>query len=154
LISKASSNGFSFGFVSGVITTLGVIIGLDAGTNSKNIILLGILTIGFADSLSDALGVHVSEESEKRSEQKIWHATIAAFLSKLFFALTFMMPIMLLKLNKALIISIIYGLALIGILSYFIGKQRKKVLTTIIEHELLTVIVIIGTFLIGNALKP
>jgi len=151
---KATSKGFSFGLVSGVITTLGIMIGLEVGTNSRAIILLGILTIGFADGLSDALGVHVSEESEKKSEQKIWRATIAAFLSKAFFALTFTVPILILELNTAIIVSIVYGLIIIGILSYFIGKQRKKLLITIAEHELLAIVVMIGTYLIGSALKP
>jgi VIT1/CCC1 family predicted Fe2+/Mn2+ transporter len=153
MMNKSSSKGFSFGLVSGVITTLGIIIGLDIGTNSKAIVILGVLTIGFADGLSDALGVHVSEESEKKSEKKIWRATIAAFLSKAFFAITFILPIITLELKTAMIASIIYGLSLIGLLSYFIGKERNKIMITIGEHIGLTIIVMIGTYLIGNLLK-
>jgi hypothetical protein len=49
---------------SGVITTLGLIVGLNSGTASKEIIIAGVLTIAIADSLSDALGMHISQEAE------------------------------------------------------------------------------------------
>lgn len=54
--------GFSFGTTSGVITTLGLMVGLHAGPHSKLAVIGGVLTI--ADALSDAMGIHVAEESE------------------------------------------------------------------------------------------
>jgi hypothetical protein len=48
--------GFSFGLTSGVITTLGLMVGLHAGTHSKSVVLGGLLTIAVADAMSDALG--------------------------------------------------------------------------------------------------
>ena len=54
----------SFGLTSGIITTLGLIVGLHSGTHSKLAVIGGILTIAMADAFSDALGIHVSEESE------------------------------------------------------------------------------------------
>ena len=58
--------GFSFGLTSGIITTLGLIVGLNSGTGSKLVVLGGILTIAIADAFSDALGIHISEESENK----------------------------------------------------------------------------------------
>ena len=55
--------GLGFGLTSGVITTLGLLVGLNAGTHSKKIVLGGILLIAIADALSDALGIHISEEA-------------------------------------------------------------------------------------------
>jgi hypothetical protein len=52
--------GLSFGLTSGLITTLGLMIGLNSGTNSKLVVIGGILTIAVADSLSDSLGIHIS----------------------------------------------------------------------------------------------
>lgn len=37
-------------------------IGLMAGTHSKLAVLGGILTIAIADAMSDALGIHISQE--------------------------------------------------------------------------------------------
>jgi hypothetical protein len=62
--------GVSFGLTSGVITTLGLIVGLHSGTHSKIAVISGILTIAIADAMSDALGMHISEESEQSILQK------------------------------------------------------------------------------------
>jgi hypothetical protein len=64
---KASiKKGFSFGLTSSIITTLGLIVGLHSSTHSKLIIVGGILIIAVADALSDALGIHISEEAENK----------------------------------------------------------------------------------------
>ncbi len=81
--------GVGFGLTSGIITTLGLIVGLNSGTHSKAVIIGGIVIIAVSDALSDALGIHVSEEAENiHSRQKIWEATIFTFLAK-FFRLNF-----------------------------------------------------------------
>ena len=56
--------GISFGLTSGIITTLGLMVGLHSGTHSRVIVIGGILTIAIADAFSDALGIHISEESK------------------------------------------------------------------------------------------
>ena len=58
--------GFSLGLTSGIITILGLIVGLNSGTHSQLAVIGGILTIAIADSLSDAMGIHISEESEDK----------------------------------------------------------------------------------------
>ncbi|MCR4290314.1 MAG: hypothetical protein NUV86_08670, partial [Candidatus Scalindua sp.] len=60
---ESLKTGIIFGLTSGTITTLGLMIGLYSGTNSRCIVIGGILTIAVADSLSDALGIHISEEA-------------------------------------------------------------------------------------------
>lgn len=56
--------GFCFGLTPGIITTLGLMMGLYSGTQDRVVVIGGILIIAIADSLSDAFGIHVSEESE------------------------------------------------------------------------------------------
>ena len=55
--------GYSFGLTSGIITTLGLIVGLNSSTGSKLVVIGGIITIAIADAMSDALGMHISQES-------------------------------------------------------------------------------------------
>jgi len=62
--------GFSFGLTSGIITTLGLMVGLNAGTHSKIVVIGGILSIAIADAFSDALGMHISEEAENQHSNK------------------------------------------------------------------------------------
>lgn len=144
--------GFSFGLTSGIITTLGLIVGLNSGTHSKLVIIGGVLVIAIADALSDALGIHMSEEAEnKHTPKEIWESTIATFLSKFIFALTFVVPILFLQLSTAIIASIVWGLSMIGIFSYFIAKQQNaKPLHVILEHVIIAMIVITATHFVGE----
>ncbi len=143
--------GLSFGLTSGTITTLGLMVGLYSGTHSKLVVIGGILTIAIADAFSDALGIHVSEESEgKHTEKEIWLSTISTFFSKFLFALTFIIPVLLFELLIAIIVSIIWGLLLLGIFSFKIAKDQNAAPWKVIgEHLLIAIIVIIATYYLG-----
>ncbi|MEM4270883.1 MAG: hypothetical protein QXO70_02180 [Candidatus Pacearchaeota archaeon] len=146
--------GLSFGLTSGVITTLGLIVGLDSSTHSKIAIIGGILTIAIADAFSDAFGIHISEESEKKeSERQVWKATFFTFLFKLIFALTFIVPILSLELSTAIKASIAWGLFLLAVFSVYIAKERKiRVYYVVTEHLIIAVIVIFITHYVGDFL--
>ena len=144
--------GFSFGLTSGIITTLGLMVGLHSGTHSKFVVIGGVLVIAIADSLSDALGIHLSEESEnKHTTKEIWEATLSTFLSKFVFTLTFIVPLLLFQLSTAIIVSIAWGLSLLCIFSFFIAKEQKaKPWKAIVEHSAIAVAVIIATHYVGD----
>ena len=144
--------GLSFGLTSGIITTLGLMVGLSSGTNSKLAVIGGIITIAIADAFSDALGIHMSEESEnKHSAKEVWVATLSTFFSKFFLSLTFVIPVLLFKLQTAVIISTIWGFSMLCILSYTIAtEQKKSPFKAILEHLLIAVIVIIATYSLGH----
>ena len=145
--------GFGFGLTSGIITTLGLIVGLHSGTHSKLVILGGILVIAVADAFSDALGIHISEEAGSKTikTNEIWESTISTFLFKLIFALSFIIPILLLKLQTAIIISIIYGLSLLAIFSFYIAKQKNiNPVKSVVEHLVIAILVIIITHYLGD----
>jgi len=147
--------GFSFGLTSGVITTLGLISGLHSGTGSKTVIIGGVLTIAIADAFSDALGIHISEESEiKHNAKEIWVSTISTFLAKFVFSSSFLVPVILLSLDSAFIVSIIWGILLILIFSYILAKQQKESPFKVIgEHLLIVVVVLVVTHLTGDLIS-
>jgi len=144
--------GFSFGLTSGIITTLGLMIGLYSGTHSKLAVLGGILTIAIADAISDALGIHISEESEnKHTAKEIWESTISTFFSKFIFASTFIIPVLLFELSTAIVVSVIWGLSLLGILSFSIAKKQKgNPWKAVAEHLIIAVVVIVATYYVGD----
>lgn len=144
--------GFSFGLTSGVITTLGLMVGLYSSTHSKLAVLGGILTIAIADAFSDALGIHVSEESEnKHTTKQIWTSTTSTFLSKFIFSLTFVIPVLVFELSTAIIVSIIWGLSLLSIFSFKIAKEQKaKPFRVISEHLAIALVVILITNYVGK----
>lgn len=144
--------GMSFGFTSGIITTLGLMVGLHSGTHSQLVVLGGILTIAIADAFSDALGIHVSEESENRhSPREIWESTIATFLSKFVFAGVFIVPVLVFELSRAIVISVILGLAMLSVFSYLMARQqRARPLKVVAEHVTIALVVIIATHYVGE----
>lgn len=144
--------GLSFGLTSGIITTLGLMTGLNASTHSKEVVVGGILTIAVADAMSDALGIHISEESEiKHTRREIWESTLSTFLFKFLFAMTFVVPVLLFSLSTAIIVSIIWGALLLSIFSYVLAREEKiKAWEVVSEHLFIAAAVIILTTLIGS----
>lgn len=123
---RSHKSGLGFGVTSGIITPLGLIVGLYSSTQSVLIIVGGILTIAIADAFSDSLGVHVSKEADAEySTKEVWEATISTFLSKFLFALMFVVPFLLFSLKAAVVASVFWGVFLLGIFSYFIAKNRN-----------------------------
>ena len=144
--------GFSFGLTSGIITTLGLIVGLSSGTNSRFVVIGGILTIAIADAFSDSLGIHISEESEnKHLPREIWESTISTFITKFIFSSLFIIPILLFSLQIAVFTSVIIGLFLLVLVSYKISKgQKVKAWKVISEHLIIAIIVVILTHFVGT----
>lgn len=144
--------GLCFGLPSGVITTLGLMVGLYSSTKSELVVIGGILTIALADSLSDSMGIHISQESENnKNKREIWEATIFTFISKFIFSSFFIIPVLLLDLKKAVLISISIGLYFIFLISLSLARNRKENPWFVItEHLFIAIVVIIITYFVGN----
>jgi VIT1/CCC1 family predicted Fe2+/Mn2+ transporter len=147
--------GISFGLTSGIITTLGLMVGLESGTHSRLAVISGILTIAIADAFSDALGIHISEESENRhTAREIWQSTFFTFLSKLVFASTFIVPVFLFNLTTAVIVAVFWGFFLLGGFSFLIARAEKaKPLPVIAEHLVIAGAVILATDGLGHLIQ-
>ena len=144
--------GLSFGLTSGVITTLGLMVGLHSGTHSRNVVIGGILTIAIADAMSDALGMHIAEESKNNGiVSEIWESTFATFVAKFLIATTFVVPVLLLPLEQAMIVSVGWGLTLLAVLSYCLAlAQQIPAWKVIAEHVVIGVSVIAITHFVGG----
>lgn len=149
---RALKTGFSFGLTSGIITTLGLMVGLHSGTHSRMVVIGGILTIAIADAFSDALGIHISQEAQnKHTKKEVWLATISTFFSKLLFALTFVLPVLFLELLPAMVVSVIWGLLVLSVFSFLIGRQQKTdPWKVVLEHLVIALVVIVATHFIGD----
>ncbi|MBU0598042.1 hypothetical protein KKF61_03535 [Patescibacteria group bacterium] len=143
--------GFSFGLTSAIITTLGLMVGLEAGTSSRLAVIGGVITIAIADAFSDALGIHISEESENiHTTKEIWTSTLATFSFKAVFALMFIIPVIIFELSAAIVVSVAIGLLLLCILSFVLAKQQQEPPWKIVgEHLLIAVVVITITHYLG-----
>ena len=126
--------------------------GLHAGTRSLIAVLGGILVIAVADALSDALGIHLAEEADPQtSTRHVWSATVTTFLTKFVFAISFAVPLLLLPLQQAVVVSVIWGMLVIAVLSYFLARsQDSPPLAIIGEHLGIAILVVVVSHLIGG----
>lgn len=151
LKNKGARTGIFFGATSGVITTIGLIVGLHAGTQSIVAVLGGILVVAVADAMSDAMGIHLAQEADPdSSHDHVWAATIWTFLTKLVVASSFAIPLLWLPLQTAVIASVSWGLLVITILSTYLARmQRIRALPVITEHLVIAIVVVTVSYFIG-----
>lgn len=149
--SDGARTGLFFGATSGVITTIGLIVGLNSGTQSITAVLGGILVIAVADAMSDALGIHLAEEADPNTDHgHVWAATIMTFVTKFVFSISFAVPLLLLPLATAVSVSVVWGLLVIVILSYFLARSQDESPFYIIgEHLGIAILVLVFSHYIG-----
>lgn len=153
-MNKSWKSGIGFGVTSAIITTLGLMIGLITSTESRLAVIGGIITIAIADALSDAMGMHLSQEFSGNSQKNVWISTISTFLTKLIIACTFLICPIFLPLITSAIINIIWGLLLLAIFSYIIAKNEKEnPFSVIFQHVLIAILVIVLSYFIGLAIN-
>ena len=146
--------GIGFGTTSGVITTLGLIFGLEATTGSRLVIIGGIVSIAIADALSDAMGIHISEEATSNNHRQVWETTAATFLFKFFIALTFLIPVLLVDLKTAIIVDFVWGLIILTGLSFRLAKMKgESPWASVLEHTLIAIVVVLVTKFVGIAIR-
>lgn len=147
--------GFGFGLGSGIVTTLGLMVGLVSGTGSKLAVLGGIITIAFADALSDAFGMHLSRKGVGEKDNKsVWVSTVSTFVFKSLFASFFVIPVLLFDLSVAVLVSVLWSVLLLTwyshVLSNLYGLSFSK---TIVEHLFLAFTVVVGSYFMGLLVK-
>jgi vacuolar iron transporter family protein len=144
-------NKFSMGATAAIITSMGLVAGLNQRNGAKISIITGLLVIAIADNVSDSLGIHIYKESEGASKQDIRSTTYGNFSVRLILAFTFVAIVMLFSSRTAFIVSSIWGLVWLAILSHLIAKKRKtRPVREIAWHLVVALAVIAGSRLIGD----
>jgi len=84
----------------------------------------------------------------------VWTATISTFLFKFLFSITFLVPVVLFSLTKAIIVSVFWGLFVLSLISYGMAKSKKIHPGRVIsEHIAVALIVIAATHFTGNIIS-
>lgn len=143
--------GGSFGLTSGVITTMGLLVGLHSGTQSRVAITGGIATIAVADACSEAFGMHMAQESKPgTTTAEIWLAATATFVAKFVFAMSFLVPVMLLELMTATLVGVAWGFGLLTLTSYWMARVNETApWKSIIEHLFIASLVVVANHFVG-----
>jgi vacuolar iron transporter family protein len=141
---------FSMGMTAAITTSLGLIAGLTQGNGEKTAIITGLLIVAIADNISDSLGIHIYKESEGALRKETDSATYGNFLVRLLLVSIFILIVLLFSPYMAFLISSLWGLFLLAVLSYSIAKSKKtNPLSEIVLHLTAAVLVIVGSKLLG-----
>jgi VIT1/CCC1 family predicted Fe2+/Mn2+ transporter len=144
----------SFGSSSAVITSLAIIIGLSNTINAKINIITALLIIAIADNISDSFGIHVHQESECCKPNEVRKVTIDNFIARFLITMVFVLFILFISLTYSIILSIIFGLFIITILSYSIAKRQKiNPYKEIFKHLALAILVMFIGLILRNILS-
>lgn len=147
----AQLNKFSFGATSAIVTSLAFIVGLFRNANPKPVIIGSLLVIAIADNIADSLGIHIYQESQLLSSKIIRASTFFNFLTRFLVMLIFILLVAFLPMGYAVIFSIVYGISLLSILSYFIAKEQKvNPYRAILQHVVIAVLVVIVSNFLGE----
>jgi hypothetical protein len=114
----------SFGSTAAILTSMGLIAGLDAATATKGAVLGSLLIVALADNLTDSLSVHIYQESERLPERAAFRTTVMNFVARLCVSLTFVLMFWLLPTTVAVPVCLVWGFLLLVGLSWLLARDR------------------------------
>jgi VIT1/CCC1 family predicted Fe2+/Mn2+ transporter len=143
-------NRYSYGSTAAIVTSVGLIVGLGAVSVSKAALLSGLLIIALADNLTDSLSIHVYQESENLEGRAAFRATVTNFVARLIVALSFVGIVVLFRGGTATVVATIWGLLLLGTLTFVVSRARGvPPLREITKHLLVAVAVVAASRMLG-----
>ena len=141
----------SFGVTAAVVTSMALISGLSAADATKTIIVSALLIAAFADNLTDALSIHIFQESEQIDQKNAFNGTITNFVTRLLLSISFVLLVGLFPLEYVAKGAIVWGMLLLVILTYLVARERKvKPMLEVVKYLLVASAVIIVSTLIPN----
>jgi len=124
--------GVAFGIVDGVITILGVVIGIATATQNSGAVLIAGLVAGLANAFGNSFGFYASELAERAEHmQENQHVssmtetrrgTLLAFAHSIASTIVIVTPFTILGLRHAMIASLIVALALLFGVGAVVGR--------------------------------
>ena len=151
--------GMFFGANSGIITTVGLITGLVQTKISKNYLIISIISLAIADSISEAYGMYISKKAEDTEDdsQNPFFALIGLLIMKFLIVISFLIPFAFsdsLKYYKNLYWIVGWSLFLISLVDYNISELRDEpLLSYLIPHTIILFLVIYLTQMFGRLIE-
>ena len=124
--------GVAFGTMDGLITILGVVIGIASATQNSGVVVISGVVAGLANAFGNSFGFYASELAERaehiqenqqvNSMVETRRSTLLAFVHSLASTLGIVAPFILLGLTYAMITSVVVALTLLFALGAVVGK--------------------------------
>jgi vacuolar iron transporter family protein len=141
----------SYGGTAAIVTGMGLIAGFDAATASKATLIGSLLLIAVADNLADSLAIHAYQESERLAAKQAFRSTVTNFLTRFLVAVSFVGLVLVLPLGRVTPVALVWGMALLATLTYFVAKHRGvPPLREVAKHLAVAIVVIVVSRAIGT----
>lgn len=141
---------FTFGGTSAIVTSMGLIIGLQSATASTATIVSGLLIVAVADNISDSLSIHMYQEAERLDHGVALRTTLMNFLARLLVTLSFVTIVVVLSAAYAGIVALVWGFLFLAGLSYVLARERGvSPLGEVAKHIGIAILVIAASRFIG-----
>ncbi len=134
--------GTIFGTYSGIITDLGLMLGMYGGDLKKKSYIIGLISIALSDSFSDVFGMY-NATGHSITE------SLYTFIGKFIYPLLMIIPFLLFSVRKAVMYNITMGSIIIAIISYVLLGSMEEV----IKNLVLTWVVITLVYFAGLNIK-
>jgi len=142
---------FSFGGTAAIVTSMGLILGLQAAASSRQAIVGALLIVAVADNLSDSLSVHLYQEAERLDGRDAFISTLANFVTRLVVASTFVFLVIAVPDNVMPWAATLWGLSLLAWLSHRIARARGAPPgKEIVKHLTIAGVVLAVSHLLGT----
>jgi len=140
----------SFGAVSALVTSVGLIIGFGAAGIPKITTIAGLLILGLADNLTDSLSIHVYQESERLEQHVALKSTIGNFMTRFALATSFIAIVAACSDVTIMFVSLAWGTLLLTGLTWLLAKSRGvNIKVEIFKHLAVASVVIAISRIIG-----
>ena len=115
----------SFGGTAAIVTSMALIVGLDAANAGRAAMLSALLIAAVADNLTDSLSVHMYQESERLEEKEAYIGTLSNFATRFIVCLSFVLIVALFRAHAAAVGGIVWGMLLLTVLNYILARHRN-----------------------------
>jgi hypothetical protein len=140
---------FSLGGTAAIMTSMGLIVGLTNAASPRASIIGGLLIIAVADNVSDSFSLHVYKECETPNRAEVLRVTLGNFVVRLIVALSFVAMVILLPAGQAVVCACLWGLLLLGLLSYHLSETAAGRSREVLWHLGVAVLVIAASKFLG-----
>jgi len=141
----------SFGGTAAIVTSMALLVGLDAANAGKATVMGALLIAAIADNLTDSLSVHMYQEAERLEQREAFVGTVTNFGTRLIVCFTFVLIVALFGRHAAAVCGIVWGMALLSALSYVLARHRKvSALSEVTKHVAVALIVVVVSKGIGH----
>jgi hypothetical protein len=146
----ASLTKLSYGGTAAIVTSMGLIVGFDTARASRATLIGGLLLVAVADNLADSLAIHAYQESEGFAAKQAFRSTMTNFLTRFLVAGSFVILALALPLGHLTPAAVVWGLALLGTLTYLVARDRCAApVTEVAKHLGVAIVVIVVSRAIG-----